>query len=81
MEAARAVIARLDRIDRLERAGAPAESLLHEVRALLLEAERWTRSERERPRAALEALSECRRALECREQAHDRLPFGTLRAR
>jgi hypothetical protein len=46
MEAARAVLDRLDRIERLETSGAPAEELLDEVRALLGEAERWARRER-----------------------------------
>ena len=45
MEEARAVLDRLDRIERLETSGAPAEDLLAEVRALLGEAERWARRE------------------------------------
>ena len=47
MDEARAVLARLDRIDALERERAPADVLLDEVRALLTEAEAWVRTERE----------------------------------
>ena len=46
MEEARAVLDRLERIERLETGGAPAEDLLAEVRALLGEAERWARRDR-----------------------------------
>jgi hypothetical protein len=45
MDEARAVLARLERIDRLEHAGAPAHDLLEEVRSLLREAEAWVRAE------------------------------------
>jgi hypothetical protein len=45
MDEARAVLARLERIDRLEQAGAPAQDLLEEVRSLLREAEAWVRAE------------------------------------
>jgi hypothetical protein len=46
MDEARAVLARLDRIDRLEQLDAPAEVLLDELRALVVEAEAWSRRER-----------------------------------
>jgi hypothetical protein len=44
LEAA-AVLDRLARIEALDRAGAPAPELLDELRALVGEAERWTRAE------------------------------------
>ena len=45
MEEAR-VLARLDRIDALDREGAPPGELLAELRGLLREAELWTRDRR-----------------------------------
>lgn len=45
MDEAEAVLARLERIDRLRSSGAPAASLLDELRALLGEAEEWSRTE------------------------------------
>jgi hypothetical protein len=63
MDEARAVLERLRRIEVLEAEGAPARSLLAEVRALLDEAEAWLAAEApgtERPQAALER---CRAAL------------------
>ena len=45
MEEAR-VLARLDRIDALDREGAPPGELLAELRGLLREAESWTREHR-----------------------------------
>jgi hypothetical protein len=63
MEEARAVVARLDRIDRLERDGAPPAELLEEVRSLLREAEAWVRVDRAAGVAA-DALERCREALE-----------------
>ena len=57
MNEARRVIARLDRIETLKEAGAPAEELLGEVRALLRDGEAWLASEpgaTERARAALD---------------------------
>jgi hypothetical protein len=50
MEEARAVLARLERIEALEREGAPASSLLAELRELVGEAAAWARLERD-PRA------------------------------
>ena len=46
MEEAR-VLARLDRIDALDREGAAPGELLAELRGLLREAETWTRQQRE----------------------------------
>jgi hypothetical protein len=45
LEEARAVLERLDRIERLDRAGATPAELLAELRALLDEATAWSRSE------------------------------------
>ena len=59
MEEARAVLRRLDRIERLDRAGVPAQVLLAELRALVDEAEVWSRRER----AGGDAVDRCRAAL------------------
>jgi hypothetical protein len=45
MEEARTVLARLERIERLQRADAPAAELLAELRDLLREAEAWAQRE------------------------------------
>jgi len=45
MDEARAVLERLARIEALERDGAARDELLEELRALLGEAEAWTRAE------------------------------------
>ncbi|MDX6513091.1 MAG: hypothetical protein QOE36_2595 [Gaiellaceae bacterium] len=45
MEEARAVLQRLERIEILDREGAPAKLMLAEVRELLREAEVWARTE------------------------------------
>jgi hypothetical protein len=45
MEEARRVLERLERIEALDRASAPPGELLAQVRALLHEAEEWTRAE------------------------------------
>jgi hypothetical protein len=60
MDEARAVLTRLDRIEALEVEGAPAHVLLAEVRALLVEAEAWTRSERAGTERACSALDDVR---------------------
>jgi hypothetical protein len=58
MDEARAVLARLDRIEALEREGAPPGVLLEELRGLVQEAEVWARVEGgERARAAVERCS------------------------
>lgn len=62
MDEARVVLRRLDRIDALDRADAPAGELLDELRALVRDAETWLRAEPE-PRGAVEALASCRDAL------------------
>jgi len=59
MDEARAVIDRLERIDVLEREGAPPAVLLDELRGLVREAETWARLERdERAAAAVERCDE-----------------------
>ncbi|MFL5925235.1 MAG: hypothetical protein ACJ75Q_06585 [Gaiellaceae bacterium] len=63
MDEARAVLRRLERIEALEREGAPARSLLAEVHALVEEAEAWLATEREDADAAGAALDRCRAAL------------------
>jgi hypothetical protein len=58
MDEARAVLTRLDRIEALEREGAPPGVLLEELRGLVQEAERWVRVEGgERARDAVERCS------------------------
>jgi hypothetical protein len=58
MDEARAVIERLDRIESLEREGAPPQALLAELQALVREAEAWARLDGdERAEAAVAALA------------------------
>jgi hypothetical protein len=45
MDAAVRVLARLDRLERLDGAGASPDELLDELRALAVEAETWARAE------------------------------------
>jgi hypothetical protein len=55
MDEARAVLARLDRIEALEREGAPPGALLEELRGLVQEAEAWAKLEGdERAQTAVE---------------------------
>ena len=61
MDEARAVIARLERIETLERTGAAPHALLAELRALVREAEVWARCERDP--AAEAAVADCAAAL------------------
>ena len=57
MEESRAVLERLERIGALDRAGAGASQLLDELRALLSEAEEWSRAEGgDAGKGAVEAL-------------------------
>jgi hypothetical protein len=61
MEEARAVLARLERIEALERDGVDAPSLLAELRELVGEATEWAERERDpRAREAAAALAEAR---------------------
>jgi hypothetical protein len=61
MEESRAVLERLERIEALDRAGAGTAELLRELRALLGEAEEWSRTEG--GDAAESAVAELRTAL------------------
>jgi hypothetical protein len=69
MDEAAAVLERLERVERLQREGAPAGILLDELRALLGEAEEWARleggAEGER------AVGGLRDALEAHSRARD----------
>ena len=58
------MLARLERIETLERGHAGPGVILPELRALLGEAEAWARSEHEVPDPALEAVERCRQMLE-----------------
>jgi hypothetical protein len=64
MEEARRVLARLERIEALDRGRAQPGELLRELRALLAEAEAWARAERDPPESAVEAVHRCRLMLE-----------------
>lgn len=66
MDEARTVLARLERIEALERAGTPADVLLDEVRALLAEAEEWVRAEPGGTERAAVALERCADAFSAR---------------
>ena len=56
MDEARAVLARLDRIEELEREGAPPGVLLEELRGLVQAAEAWVKLEGdERARTAVDS--------------------------
>jgi hypothetical protein len=57
MDEARRVLARLERIETLQREHALPADLLAELRALLHEAEAWARAEHEVPEKALQALA------------------------
>jgi hypothetical protein len=64
MDEARALLHRLERIEALEREGAPPRSVLAEVRALLAEAESWVGAERDGTDLAEQALQRCRDAVD-----------------
>lgn len=61
VDQARAVLTRLERIDALKRADAPAGVLLDEVRELLSEAEAWVAADRP-GEATAEALARSKKA-------------------
>lgn len=65
MDEARAVLARLERIETLEREDAPAPVLLSELRLLVGEAEAWARTDRPGEHAE-DAVARCSEALEGR---------------
>ena len=71
MDEAEAVLERLARIEALDREGAPARSLIDELRELVREAEAWSRTEG--GEAAEEAASRLRSAL-----APDHEPAGMI---
>jgi hypothetical protein len=57
MDEPEAVLSRLERIEELDRRGAPAAELVEELRALVAEAEAWSRREGgEAGGSAVEAL-------------------------
>ena len=62
------MLARLERIEALERSGSPAAVLLQEVRALLTEAEEWVRVEPGGTEQAEGALERCARAFAARKE-------------
>ena len=62
MDEARAVLERLERIESLERVGAPPDELLAELRLLVREAEVWAR--RERDHEAQAVVARCAEALD-----------------
>jgi hypothetical protein len=64
MDEARAVMRRLRRIEALEREQARPQTVLAEVRALLVEADAWVSAERGGTERAAEALARCRAELE-----------------
>ena len=61
MDEARAVMARLDRIEELDRIGAPPGAVLEELRGLVQAAEAWVRLEG--GERAKEAVERCASAL------------------
>ena len=63
MEEARAVLNRLERIERLDHRGAPAPILLNELRALVAEAEAWVQAEQGPTDRAEGALARLREAV------------------
>jgi hypothetical protein len=63
MDEARRVLARLERIETLQREHALPADLLAELRALLHEAEAWARAEHDVPEKALQALARGREKL------------------
>jgi hypothetical protein len=63
MDEARRVLDRLDRVEALHHAGAPAVTLLDELRALVSEADDWLSAEGPGTEDAEGALDRCRMAL------------------
>jgi hypothetical protein len=77
MDEARAVLHRLERIEALDREGAPMRSVLAEVRSLLAEAEAWVAAEGGGTDLAEQALRRCRDAVATHgrdEQAVEAMP-------
>ncbi len=65
MDEARAVLARLERVEALGREAAPAAVVLAELRLLVTEAEAWVRADRAGADAE-DAVARCSAALEGR---------------
>ena len=63
MEEARRVLARLERIQALDRGQALPGVLLAELQALLREAEEWAKAEQEVPDSALQAVAQGRQMI------------------
>jgi hypothetical protein len=63
MEEARRLLARLERIEALDRRRAAPADLLDELQALLTEAEAWARAEHPVPNEAIDAVDRCRNLL------------------
>ena len=62
MDESKAILQRLERIEMLDREGAPPAELVDELRALLVEAEAWSRAEGDD--AGARAVEDLRGALE-----------------
>ena len=62
MDESEAVLRRLERIEELDRGGAPAATLVDELRALVAEAQEWSR--REGGDAGEQAVDDLRQALQ-----------------
>ena len=67
MEEARRLLARLERIEALDRRRAAPADLLAELQALLTEADAWARAEHPVPNEAIDAVDRCRNLL-CRRK-------------
>lgn len=64
MEEARRILARLERIEALDREHALPGVLLGELRTLLSEVEAWARTEHDVPGTTVEAVERCRQLLQ-----------------
>jgi hypothetical protein len=83
MEEARVVLARLERIEALEREGAGVQPLLAELRELVREATDWAEREHDpRAREAAAALAEAEQkpSEDLRDSHRVRLPSGSAAA-
>jgi hypothetical protein len=67
MEEARRLLARLERIEALDRRRASPAELLAELQVMLTEAEAWARAEHPVPDAAIDAVERCRERLHGRK--------------